>query len=178
MPVENLVPLDGQLCFSIYATAIAINRTYKPLLDAMGVTYPQYLVLSALWEEDARTIGAIASRLALESSTITPLVKRLEAAGFVTRVRSQADERQVLVSLTPKGKRFARMLHPHIRRYNDVASDKIPASQLRALRQALDTIYRNIAGMDKSLPDFPDFADQAAASGPKRRRATLPAAKR
>ena len=104
MPVENLVPLDGQLCFSIYATAIAINRTYKPLLDAMGVTYPQYLVLSALWEEDARTIGAIASRLALESSTITPLVKRLEAAGFVTRVRSQADERQVLVSLTPKGK--------------------------------------------------------------------------
>lgn len=98
------IPLDSQLCFSLYATTIAINRTYKPLLDALGVTYPQYLVLSTLWEEDGQTIGAVADRLALEPSTITPLVKRLEQAGFVGRQRNPADERQVQVRLTAKGR--------------------------------------------------------------------------
>jgi MarR family transcriptional regulator, organic hydroperoxide resistance regulator len=97
------LPLDDQLCFSLYATSMAITRAYKPMLDALGLTYPQYLVLYALWEEDGRTIGAIADRLALESSTITPLVKRLESAGFVARTRNPADERQVQVRLTPKG---------------------------------------------------------------------------
>ena len=74
------LPLDQQLCFSLYATSIAINRLYKPLLDDLGVTYPQYLVLNTLWESDGQTIGGIAARLALEPSTITPLIKRLEAA--------------------------------------------------------------------------------------------------
>ena len=82
---------------------MAINRTYKPMLDELGVTYPQYLVLSALWEEDGQTISAIADRLALEPSTITPLVKRLEQAGFLARQRNPADERQVQVRLTGKG---------------------------------------------------------------------------
>jgi DNA-binding MarR family transcriptional regulator len=97
------IPLESQLCFSLYAATIAINRLYKPMLDGLGITYPQYLVLSALWEEDGRTIGAIADRLALEPSTITPLVKRLEQAGFVGRKRNPADERQVLVRLAAKG---------------------------------------------------------------------------
>lgn len=96
--------LEDQLCFSLYATSMAINRVYKPLLDELGITYPQYLVLSALWEEDGRTIGAIAERLSLESSTITPLVKRLEAASLVTRTRQADDERRVLVSLTDRGR--------------------------------------------------------------------------
>jgi DNA-binding MarR family transcriptional regulator len=98
------LPLDQQLCFSLYATSMAINRAYKPLLDQLGITYPQYLVLHALWEEDGRTVGAIAERLALESSTITPLVKRLEAAGLVTRTRNPADERQVQIRLTERGR--------------------------------------------------------------------------
>lgn len=98
------MPLDDQLCFSLYATSMAITRAYKPMLDQLGITYPQYLVLHALWEQDARTVGAIADRLALESSTITPLVKRLEAAGFVTRERNPEDERQVQVRLTPRGR--------------------------------------------------------------------------
>ena len=102
-PSEPL-PLDAQLCFSLYATTIAINRLYKPMLDSLGVTYPQYLVLSTLWEADGQTIGAIADRLALEPSTITPLMKRLEAAGFVSRQRNPEDERQVQVFLTAKGK--------------------------------------------------------------------------
>ncbi len=97
------LPLDSQLCFSIYSTAIAVNRLYKPMLDNLGVTYTQYLALSALWEMDGLTISAIADRLALEPSTITPAVKRLEAAGFVERRRSTVDERQVEVYLTAKG---------------------------------------------------------------------------
>ncbi|MBP1845389.1 DNA-binding MarR family transcriptional regulator [Rhizobium petrolearium] len=98
------VPLDSQLCFSLYMANIAINRTYKPMLDAMGITYPQYLVLSALAERDGLTIGSIAERLSLESSTITPPVKRLEQAGLVERRRSTADERQVHVWLTEAGR--------------------------------------------------------------------------
>jgi DNA-binding MarR family transcriptional regulator len=98
------IPLDEQLCYTLYATSIAINRAYKPLLDALGVTYPQYLVLTALAEEDARTITAIAERLALEPSTITPLVKRLEQGGLVGRQRNRDDERQVNVRLTAKGR--------------------------------------------------------------------------
>ncbi|MGH8050790.1 MAG: MarR family winged helix-turn-helix transcriptional regulator [Arenimonas sp.] len=99
-----LLPLNEQLCFSLYATNMAINRTYKPLLDGLGLTYPQYLVLSTLWEEDGQTISAIATRLALESSTITPLVKRMEAADLLGRQRNPTDERQVQVRLTQKGK--------------------------------------------------------------------------
>ncbi|MCR6502946.1 MarR family transcriptional regulator [Shinella sp. CPCC 101442] len=104
MTDAHTIPLDSQLCFSIYGTTIAINRAYKPMLDALGITYPQYLVLSTLWEGDGQTISAIADRLALEPSTITPLVKRLEAAGFVTRRRSTKDERLVGVHLTDKGR--------------------------------------------------------------------------
>ena len=97
------LPLDQQLCFSLYAASMAISRAYKPMLDAMGITYPQYLVLHALWEEDGRTIGQIADRLSLESSTVTPLVKRLEAAGHLLRSRSVTDERRVEVRLTASG---------------------------------------------------------------------------
>ncbi|MGA1799835.1 MarR family transcriptional regulator [Sphingomonas sp. 4RDLI-65] len=99
------LPLDDQLCFSLYAATIAINRAYKPVLDRLGITYPQFLVLQTLNEtDDGRSIGAIADRLALEPSTITPLAKRLEAAGLVTRIRNPADERQVRVRLTEAGK--------------------------------------------------------------------------
>jgi len=97
-------PLDQQLCFSLYSASMAISRAYKPMLDALGLTYPQYLVLHALWEQDGRTIGEIAERLGLESSTITPLVKRLESADFLTRTRNPDDERQVQVRLTKRGR--------------------------------------------------------------------------
>lgn len=100
--------LDDQICFTLYATSMAITRTYKPMLDAMGITYPQYLVLSMLGEDQGQdggaTVGAIAQRLSLESSTITPLVKRLEQAGLVVRRRGTVDERQVQVSLTDAGR--------------------------------------------------------------------------
>ncbi len=97
------LPLDHQLCFSLYSASLAVNRAYKPMLDRLGLTYPQYLVLLALWDQNKLTIGALADRLSLESSTITPLVKRLEAAGFVARTRNPEDERQVHVTLTGRG---------------------------------------------------------------------------
>jgi DNA-binding MarR family transcriptional regulator len=104
MSSNNLVPLDGQLCFSLYGAAIAINRAYKPLLDQLGLTYPQYLVVAVLTEKDSQTIGEIADRLGLEPSTITPLVKRLEQAGHLSRRRNPDDEREVKVSLSRQGR--------------------------------------------------------------------------
>jgi DNA-binding MarR family transcriptional regulator len=98
------VPLDDQLCYAIYSAGIAIQRAYKPLLDQLGVTYPQYLVLNVLWREDQQNVGAIADQLALESSTLTPLLKRLETAGLVQRTRNPENERQVVVALTEKGR--------------------------------------------------------------------------
>lgn len=101
--MPDALPLDRQLCFSLYAASMAVQRLFKPMLDGLGITYAQYLVLHALWEQDGRGVGEIAGRLGLESSTVTPLVKRLEAGGFVARERNPADERQVRVRLTPRG---------------------------------------------------------------------------
>ena len=97
------VRLEDQLCYAVYSAGIAIQRLYKPLLDTLGLTYPQYLVMNVIWRRDAQTVGAIAQQLALESSTLTPLLKRLEAAGLVKRSRNPGNERQVLISLTPAG---------------------------------------------------------------------------
>lgn len=95
--------LSEFLCFAAYSTGHAFNRIYKPLLDALGLTYPQYLVMVQLWAEDDQTVGALGGRLFLESNTLTPLIKRLEATGLVTRRRDPVDERQVRVSLTAAG---------------------------------------------------------------------------
>ena len=96
--------LDQLLCFAIYSANGAFNRAYRPMLDKLGLTYPQYLVLLALGEADGLTVGEIGSRVFLESNTLTPLLKRLEAAGNVVRRRDSADERQVRVSLTDQGR--------------------------------------------------------------------------
>jgi DNA-binding MarR family transcriptional regulator len=101
---EFPLPLDRQLGFGLYSAFMAVSRTYKPWLDRIGLTYSQYLVMCVLWEDGEQTIGGVAARLDLEPSTITPLVKRLEQAGLVVRKRNPADERQVKVTLTPRGK--------------------------------------------------------------------------
>ncbi len=136
------LPLDAQLCFQLYGATIAINRAYKPLLDELGLTYPQYLVLSVLWEADGQTIGKIAERLALEPSTITPLVKRLEQADFVARRRNPEDERQVNVSLTERGRAIradTACLTDTLLRRSGFAVDDLVAlnAQVRKLRDAL-----------------------------------------
>ncbi len=100
----DLLKLDNQLCFAVYAAAHAFNATYKPLLEPLGLTYPQYLAMLVLWQEDGVTVSAIGARLGLDSGTLTPLLKRLEAAGLVSRLRDAADERQVRITLTAAGR--------------------------------------------------------------------------
>ena len=96
--------LQNQLCFALYAANNAFGRSYKPLLDPLGLTYPQYLVMLCLWEKDGLKVGEIGSRLFLETNTLTPLLKRLEAAGLLRRQRDSKDERQVRISLTAAGR--------------------------------------------------------------------------
>ncbi|HEY4202802.1 MAG TPA: MarR family transcriptional regulator [Devosiaceae bacterium] len=96
--------LDNMLCFAIYAAGHAFNRFYKPRLDALGLTYPQYLVFLVLWEQDGLTVKALGERLFLDSGTVTPLLKRLEARGWLERRRDEEDERQVRVVLTQAGR--------------------------------------------------------------------------
>ncbi len=95
--------LDNQLCFAVYSTAHAFNRVYKPLLDRLRLTYPQYLVMLVLWERDGVPVKDIGERLFLDSGTLTPLLKRLEVAELIKRTRSTEDERQVLIALTSQG---------------------------------------------------------------------------
>jgi MarR family transcriptional regulator, organic hydroperoxide resistance regulator len=96
--------LDRQLCFALYSSSLAMTRLYKPLLEPLGLTYPQYLVLLVLWEQDELTVSAVGDKLFLDSGTLTPLLKRMEAAGWLSRQRSAQDERQVLVRLTDTGR--------------------------------------------------------------------------
>lgn len=130
--------LDQLLCFAVYSTAHAFNRAYKPLLADLGLTYPQYLVMLLLWEEAPRTVTAIGDRLELDSGTLTPLLKRLEAAGLVTRSRNAKDERQVLVELTAQGKA--------LRRKAAAVPDKLacaivePAEKIQRMRRDLSRL--------------------------------------
>jgi DNA-binding MarR family transcriptional regulator len=101
---DRLPGLDEFLCFAVYSTNLAFNRVYKPLLDELGLTYPQYIALVALYEEADQTVGRLGEKLFLDSSTLTPLLKRLEAMGVVTRQRDPQDERQVRINLTPQGR--------------------------------------------------------------------------
>lgn len=100
----NAPMLDELLCFAIYSTSLAMAKVYRPLLTKLGITYPQYLVLIALWNQDQMTVSEIGGHLFLDSATLTPLLKRMETAGLIARERSTRDERQVIVSLTEAGK--------------------------------------------------------------------------
>ncbi|MBD0415371.1 MarR family winged helix-turn-helix transcriptional regulator [Oryzicola mucosus] len=101
---DGSIKLDSMLCFAVYAAGHAFTRFYKPRLEALDLTYPQYLVFIVLWEQDDITVKALGDRLFLDSGTITPLIKRLEARGLVTRRRDEDDERQVRIRLTPEGR--------------------------------------------------------------------------
>ena len=98
------VALDDQLCFALYAASRAVTARYRPMLEEIGLTYPQYLVMMLLWENDHQTVGQLGSRLALDSGTLSPLLKRLTAAGLVTRHRRVEDERSVSIALTEQGR--------------------------------------------------------------------------
>jgi DNA-binding MarR family transcriptional regulator len=103
-PPASPLKLDDFLCFAVYSAGHTFNRLYRPLLERLGLTYPQYLVMVALWEADERTVGELGERLGLESNTLTPLLKRLEGMGLVARTRDSRDERVVRVRLTDRGR--------------------------------------------------------------------------
>ena len=102
-PIDWL-QLDNQLCFALYSASLAMTRLYKPLLEPLGLTYPQYLALLVLWERDGLAVNELGERLFLDSGTLTPLLKRLEASGLVERQRDPQDERRVRIRLTPQGR--------------------------------------------------------------------------
>ena len=101
--IATQLKLENQICFPLYAVSRLVIQQYKPLLDELGVTYPQYLVLLVLWENDAQTVSALSEQLYLESNTLTPLLKRMETKGLLERKRSKEDERKVIIHLLPKG---------------------------------------------------------------------------
>jgi DNA-binding MarR family transcriptional regulator len=96
--------LDNQLCFALYSTSLMMTKVYKPLLQALGLTYPQYLAMMVLWKQDGLTVGDISTRLLTDPGSLTPLLKRLEGEGLITRTRSKEDERVVLLRLTDQGR--------------------------------------------------------------------------
>lgn len=98
--------LDNQLCFALYSASLAMTKLYKPLLEVLGLTYPQYLVMLVLWEQEGLTVSALGERLSLDSGTLTPLLKRMELSGLLGRQRSCEDERRVEVTLTPAGRKL------------------------------------------------------------------------
>ena len=111
MATHKLTPdqallLDNQLCFALYSTSLAMTRLYKPLLDELDLTYPQYLAMLVLWERDGLMVSELGERLYLDSGTLTPLLKRLEACGLVARIRDVQDERRVHITLTPAGRKL------------------------------------------------------------------------
>ena len=142
---DNL-KLGNQLCFAVYSAAHAFNAAYKPFLEPLGLTYPQYLVLMVLWEEDGLMVREIGERLNLDSGTLTPMLKRLQAAGFVTRKRDAKDERQVRIQLTQKA-RDARPTALEARRAVVCALGD-SEEEIQKLKRAVDqlhTMLRNAA---------------------------------
>jgi MarR family transcriptional regulator, organic hydroperoxide resistance regulator len=140
---DQWLRLDNQICFAVYSAAHAFNRVYKPLLDRLGLTYPQYLVMLSLWERDGVPLKDIGERLFLDSGTLTPLLKRLETAGLVKRTRSTEDERQVLIALTAQGqalKEKARSVPQSILEASDCSVGELVAlkSEIVALRDRLN----------------------------------------
>ncbi len=143
MPSRSLHPdeallLDNQLCFALYSASLAMTKLYKPLLEELGLTYPQYLVMLVLWECDGLMVSELGQRLCLDSGTLTPLLKRLEAAGLVSRVRDAADERRVCIHLTAAGRRLK------------ARAAKVPACVLAATQFSLHDL-RQLTGQVRAL---------------------------
>ena len=149
--------LGSMLCFTVYSTAHAFNRAYKPLLDALGLTYPQYLAMFALWENDNLSVKELGELLRLDSGTLTPLFRRLETMGLVRRARDPADERSVRISLTPAGlemKRKERTVHEGMMGASGLSAEEFKAitTQLIRVRDGLDaTAARAATGADKTV---------------------------
>ena len=141
--------VEDHICFAVYAASHAFSRAYHPMLKDLGLTYPQYMALTALWDQDGQTVGALGEVLGLESNTLTPLLKRLEALGHVTRKRGDEDERKVFVWLTDQG-RALRGRAPDITRCI-IGATGMELAELKALVETLVELRENVRARD--LPD-------------------------
>ncbi len=140
----DLLRLDHQLCFALYSSSLVMTKLYKPVLGALGLTYPQYLALLVLWEADAISVRELGEKLYLDSGTLTPLLKRMEAAGWLTRERATDDERRVVVALTPAGRALRRKA-AHIPETVACASG-CKLDTLTALTAQLQALRNSVAG--------------------------------
>jgi len=136
--------LDNQLCFALYSASLAMTKLYKPLLEALGLTYPQYLVLLVLWEQDGLTVSALGERLHLDSGTLTPLLKRMEQADLLVRQRSTEDERRVEVTLTAAGRKLKAKAGSVPACVMEAAGCPIP--ELMALTQKVQALRDRLTG--------------------------------
>lgn len=146
--------LDHQLCFALYSTSLAMTKVYKPLLDALDLTYPQYLVLLVLWEQDKLPVSRIGERLFLDSGTLTPLLKRLESAGLVQRNRDSGDERRVCITLTDAGRALqqqARSVPACVR-----SQSQLELAPIQALTRQLQALRASLAGKHAPLSPTPN----------------------
>ena len=132
--------LSDFLCFSIYSANLAYGRAYKPILEKLGLTYTQYIAIVALWEEDGQTVGSLGEKLFLESNTLTPILKKLEAMGYLRRERNPADERQVRISLTEAG----RQLREKGMHMNLVSSTGLKPDEFARLQETVVTLRDNL----------------------------------
>lgn len=135
--------LENQVCFPLYATSRIITKLYQPYLNELEITYPQYLVLMVLWENDQRNVSDICSCLLLETSTLTPLLKRLESKGFIRRTRSSTDERHLIIELTEKGKQAKEAASSiPMKIFESIKSDKISVEDILHVKSVLTEIIK------------------------------------
>jgi len=148
----DCLKLDRQLCFHMYASSRAVIKSYKPLLDEIGLTYTQYMAMIVLWEHRTVTVKEMGQRLLLDSGTLTPLLKKLEEKGLVSRRRSAADERNLIVTLTEKGLalREAAAEIPERMRLRMTMSDEDSAEVRRLARKVLDVVEGSCAAKEKT----------------------------
>ncbi|MFY2763867.1 MarR family winged helix-turn-helix transcriptional regulator [Arenimonas sp. MALMAid1274] len=138
--------LDEQLCFALYSTGLAMAKAYRKPLAALGLTYPQYLVLLVLWAQDEQTVSQIGEKLFLDSATLTPLLKRMQAAGLVSRTRGRQDERQVLIALAPAGRALKSRI-PKLQ-HGIFCATGCDAETLLATKAQLETLRANLLAQD------------------------------
>ena len=146
MAYEQL-KLENQLCFPVYAASRLITREYQPHLDKLGITYSQYLVLMVLWERDGIAVSEITARLILNTNTVTPILKRMETQGLITRQRSGSDERKVIITLTPKGRQLqteAASIPEQL--VSGLVSEDIRPEDLQKLKDQLADLIRYLSG--------------------------------
>jgi DNA-binding MarR family transcriptional regulator len=142
----NVPQLADFLCFAVYSANLAFGKAYKPILDELGLTYTQYITIIALWEEDDQTVSGLGEKLFLESNTLTPILKKLEAMGYVNRARDAADERQVRVGLTPAGRALRESaFNKNLRAATGLSAEEFPIVQ-KAVARLRDNLIKTTPG--------------------------------